>query len=87
MGTRTTIKNIGPGPTGKDRVLVKHVGIACESSPDADLLVERLSEPDGDVLSTHRLSPAEHAVFNIGHTTSVRVTQVPKLSSARKTRA
>ena len=84
MGTRTVIKSIGPGATGKDRVMVKHVGAADVHSEDADLLVERLSEPDGDVLSTHRLAPREHAVFNIGLTTSIRVTQVAKLSAARK---
>lgn len=84
MGTKTIVRNV-PGHSGRRaRVMVKHSGIYDENSPDADLMIERLSEPDGDVLTSLRLPPGEHYVFNVGMTISLRITQVPPLTPGKK---
>lgn len=54
---------------------------------DQDVLVERISEPDGVVIGTVRLTLGEECDVKVGHTSSVRVSAVAKLSAARKTPA
>lgn len=78
MATRLIVRNLEG-----NRVMVKHLGTATPQSEDKDLMCERLSEPDGDVLTGVRLRPKEHVLLRVGPHQSIRITEVAKLSAAR----
>lgn len=46
--------------------------------------MERISEPDGEIIGGARLEQDQGVSMSVGHTHSLRISVVAKLSSARK---